>query len=863
MSSSGGSNTELRRTRRQAHQHQRRRRSREWRAHNDARTSNDQLTRSNDATHGDGGGDDDVEHAAVPLPPATPPAGAGVGRYQFYSTTVGLVCFVVTLVVVAVLVEWALLGQYVTRQTTELRTRIVDLESRLARQTAAAPPTAGSPFAPPPPPSSSDYEPRERVYYVQAIEVDWDYMPSKIDPLTHMIAPGYEKEIAPNLLPLHPLNVSDLMSSMRKRNLLKRHNNATFCVDRGDGDYCSAAATATTSTALVSCRGGVVVAQRSCTCVMGDDDSSDRCATEDICTSDSEGLTRGTKMWRCAGTSTRIMCMNGLVTATTLCDGSCSLNATGDGNCDDVCVTERPRTAVDGKMWYCSPRNDARIMCMMGRTTMVEPCSDGCERKPGTSNDECYSFCASHAVANKQHYCDSSSGSGGSTSFGGSLVTCAAGQETARQTCDLGCTDNGASDDECQNYEAPANFCAGRSAEKMWYCDDRYATTNGGGVGVRVNCQAGVPLRTDVCTNGCMKMPEPVMDHCFPTPGGGGGASSGGLGGHVHIGPGAGEHATESIAKSRTRIGTTYRKCVYRQYVDESFSAQLQQPRHFGLIGLMMRAIVGDTIRVVFRNNCTMPVSMHPHGLEYTKAHEGAPYLGDNLKSRNYGGDRVAPNGTYTYEWLAAENSGPGDNDPSSIVWGVHSHVDESGDVNAGLVAVVVVCRVGAADVRTAVPLDVDREFVLFFNIMDENHTPYIMKSIRRSDADMQLIMREHLMTQAFIDSNEMHAINGYVHANLPGLQSKAGENVRWYLWALGSEMDMHTVHWHGHTVLWNKQRADVIQLNPATTRTVDMAIPLSAWPLTAMLHCHLHHHLHAGMTALYRIAHASDEFVH
>ena len=40
----------------------------------------------------------------------------------------------------------------------------------------------------------------------------------------------------------------------------------------------------------------------------------------------------------------------------------------------------------------------------------------------------------------------------------------------------------------------------------------------------------------------------------------------------------------------------------------------------------MIQAEVGDTIKVVFRNNCPFPASMHPHGVFYDKDSEGAPY---------------------------------------------------------------------------------------------------------------------------------------------------------------------------------------------------------------------------------------------
>ncbi|MGO9845948.1 MAG: multicopper oxidase domain-containing protein, partial [Methylocella sp.] len=41
----------------------------------------------------------------------------------------------------------------------------------------------------------------------------------------------------------------------------------------------------------------------------------------------------------------------------------------------------------------------------------------------------------------------------------------------------------------------------------------------------------------------------------------------------------------------------------------------------------MIHAEVGDTITVVFRNNTRFPVGIHPHGVFYDKASEGAHYM--------------------------------------------------------------------------------------------------------------------------------------------------------------------------------------------------------------------------------------------
>lgn len=44
-------------------------------------------------------------------------------------------------------------------------------------------------------------------------------------------------------------------------------------------------------------------------------------------------------------------------------------------------------------------------------------------------------------------------------------------------------------------------------------------------------------------------------------------------------------------------------------------------------------------------------------------------------------------------------------------------------------------------------------------------------------------------------------AINGFVYGNLNGLNMKVDDKVYWYLMGMGNDVDIHTVHWHGHSV--------------------------------------------------------------
>ena len=86
------------------------------------------------------------------------------------------------------------------------------------------------------------------------------------------------------------------------------------------------------------------------------------------------------------------------------------------------------------------------------------------------------------------------------------------------------------------------------------------------------------------------------------------------------------ERARYYTEKGPGRIGPIYHKAVYREYTDASFTTL--KPRaaaweHLGVLGPVIRAEVGDTIKVVFKNNARFPFSMHPHGVRYDEASNG------------------------------------------------------------------------------------------------------------------------------------------------------------------------------------------------------------------------------------------------
>jgi FtsP/CotA-like multicopper oxidase with cupredoxin domain len=312
------------------------------------------------------------------------------------------------------------------------------------------------------------------------------------------------------------------------------------------------------------------------------------------------------------------------------------------------------------------------------------------------------------------------------------------------------------------------------------------------------------------------------------------------------------EAANKFVQAAPDRIGATYTKCVYHGYTDANFTQEIPRPvdeQYLGALGPVIRAQVGDTIKVTFRNNCSFPASIHPHGVFYNKKDEGAPY-NDGRTAPDKVGDAVAPHQQYVYTWEVPERAGPGPMDGSSVMWMYHSHTDEVADINSGLMGPMEITARGKARPDGS-PNDVDREVFALFMVMDENSSHYLeaertklAKPVAADDADFQ-------------ESNKMHSINGFVYSNGPLITMRQGQRVRWYVMSMGNEVDLHTPHWHGNTVTANGMRTDTVSLLPATMVTADM-VPddLGIWGF----HCHVSDHIIAGMLARYQVLPAQPQ---
>ena len=306
-----------------------------------------------------------------------------------------------------------------------------------------------------------------------------------------------------------------------------------------------------------------------------------------------------------------------------------------------------------------------------------------------------------------------------------------------------------------------------------------------------------------------------------------------------------------TLVSGRRLPDNRYRKARYREYTDASFRTLKPRPpewEHLGILGPLLRAEVGDTIRVVYRNRSSFPSSMHPHGVFYNKDSEGAPYR-DGTKGEDKGDDAVPPGGTYTYVWPVRERAGPGPMDGTTVFWMYHSHSDEVRDVANGLLGPMIIAARGSTRADGS-PKDVDREIITAFYVMDEE-----MSWINRVPELKENGARVHRVVPYSVKTS----INGFTYGNLPldAVPLRKGERVRWYVFAGSETFDFHAPHWHGNTVLIHGRREDVTSLLPMEMMIADM-VPdnVGTW----LFHCHVSDHLLGGMSARYRVVETARE---
>ena len=181
-------------------------------------------------------------------------------------------------------------------------------------------------------------------------------------------------------------------------------------------------------------------------------------------------------------------------------------------------------------------------------------------------------------------------------------------------------------------------------------------------------------------------------------------------------------------------IGRKAKKALYREYTDDTFSTLKPRPsewEHLGFLGPLVRAEVGDTIRVVFRNNT--PGLRPPARCLLCQGFGRRALRGrDGIETER---TMVCRRVARIRVWPVPERAGPTEHEGSSAFWMYHSHHDEIRDVASGLIGPLIVTRKGMARPDSS-PVDVDREIVAGFIEVDENSSWHVEENIATYTTD-------------------------------------------------------------------------------------------------------------------------------
>jgi FtsP/CotA-like multicopper oxidase with cupredoxin domain len=244
----------------------------------------------------------------------------------------------------------------------------------------------------------------------------------------------------------------------------------------------------------------------------------------------------------------------------------------------------------------------------------------------------------------------------------------------------------------------------------------------------------------------------------------------------------------------------------FKAYAYRAYSPGWEAPLGPATIpGPLIEAETGDAIVVNFRNKLGTPVTIHPHGVQYTQEMDGA-YKGRHTDPGGF----VQKKQTFQYVWEAREGT--------EGAWLYHDHGPmDPMPLYKGLFGPIVIHKAGAPRPT--------RQFNVIFHSFYPSVTGF---------------------------GRNFACINGRAYAgNAPTLESVVGDTVAFNVHAIDN--DFHTFHIHGHR--WTDPSGVVVDNQTVGPGDSFTAAFVEDNPGRWFYHCHVFSHLHDGMNGWYIVS--------
>ncbi|XP_044139514.1 coagulation factor V [Bufo gargarizans] len=269
-----------------------------------------------------------------------------------------------------------------------------------------------------------------------------------------------------------------------------------------------------------------------------------------------------------------------------------------------------------------------------------------------------------------------------------------------------------------------------------------------------------------------------------------------------------------------------YKKIIFREYED-GFQKAKPASKLSGILGPTLRAEVGDTLKVHFKNMASKPLTIHPQGISYGKLSEGTKYM-DGTSSLEKLDDFVLPGEIYTYNWDITEDVGPKEADPDCLTSSYYSTENPVQDVNSGLIGALLICKKGSLH-QNGTQKNFDKDYVLMFGVFDESKSWQTFPSTKERPL--------------------MYTVNGYVNGALPAFTACVGNRISWHILGLSSKPEFFSIHFFEHSLEQNPNKVSIISLASMASTTANMTVSQTGrWKISSLVEKHLKAGMHGHL---------------